>query len=444
MHALLLMVAAVTSADSVDSILADEWTRRGLTPAEVCSDEQFLRRVSLDLIGRIPTVAELQEFRRQPDRAAKVDALLASDEFPRFWSETWTAALNGYSNAFQSDREVLRQWWEQSVRDETPYDEQVTKLIAARGVSALDGPVNFLVRYPQQPAVKAARLFLGVRLDCARCHDHPFDRWTKEDFEMFNRFFSATERREVAQGNIRLLNRRARVEPRERPRFLTGARPRTTQWRDELALFMTNSKPFARAYANRLWYHFLGRGIVEPVDDFNRDNRPSVPALMTHLTEEVRRRRFALKPMIRQICNSRAYQLSSHSPRAGEQDVADLEEVFAVRTLKPLTPEQTYDSVRAALGLARNDDERRRFIRRAVGQSLDEDFSITWQYRETVQSLMARLNINTPAPTSRIDGLYLRILSRSPTDRERRLCAKQSPRDIAFALVNSNEFCFNH
>ncbi len=437
---LLVVSLQVPAAPHIDSILEAEWKRRGIQPAERCSDEEFLRRITLDLAGRIPTVDEIHRFRAKPDRGAKIDELLEGEDFARFWSEVWTATLNGYANAFESDREVLRQWLQRAIRDEVPYDRQVTELIQARGVSALDGPVNFLVRHPEEPVVKVTRVFLGVRLDCARCHDHPFDRWTQEDFRLMNRFFEATDRQEVSEGNIRLVNRRAEVDEAERPRFLTGARPRTTQWRDELALFITNSKPFARAYVNRIWYQLLGRGMVHPVDDFNRDNPPVVPELMEYLMQEVRRRDFALKPMIRMICNSRAYQLSSRRSQEDTQHQA----VFAYFPLKPLTPEQTYDSAVVALGLKSDVQQRRQFIQRTVGRSLDEDFSDTWEYRETVQGLMARLNTSIPATTTSVDELYLRILTRAPTQRERDACRSHKPSDIAFALVNSNEFFFNH
>jgi hypothetical protein len=425
---------------SIESILEEEWSERGIKPAEVCTDDEFLRRVSLDLIGRIPTRDELLAFRQSPDRSAKIDELLASRDFPRFWSEVWTATLNGYSNAFESDREVLRRWLENAFRANTSYDQIASQLITAQGVSALDGPVNFFVRHPEDPAVEICRLFLGVRLDCARCHDHPFDRWTQKDFELMNRFFEATQRQEVTEGNIRVSDRRVEVEREDRPQFLTGARPRTTQWRAELGLFVTNSKPFARAFVNRLWYYFLGRGIVHPVDDFNRENPPSSPRLLAMLTEQVRGNGFDVQATIRLICNSRTYQLSSRH----EQRDKDAESLFAYRLLKPLTPEQTYDSAVTALGLERTESERREFIERAVGQSLDENYSATWEYRETVQGLMGRLNLSLPVPTKSVDALYERILSRSPTSRELTLCRNQATRDIAFALVNSNEFFFNH
>ena len=437
---ILLSLAGGDPGATVDSILAETWRSQGIEPAAVCSDEAFLRRVSLDIIGRIPTLNELNSFTRTPDRAAKIDELLASVDFPRFWSEIWTATFIGYVSRYGTDREVLRLWLVDAFAKEMPYDRLATHLITAKGSSAFDGPTNFLVRYPQEPAVKISRLFLGVRLDCARCHDHPFDRWTQEDFARMNRFFEATDRREVSEGNVRLVNDRPGRDEENHPRFLTGARPRTTQWRDEFALFMTNSKPFARTFVNRVWYHFLGRGIVHPPDDFNRENPAAVPELLEHLADAARQGGFQLKPLIRTICTSRAYQLSSRRETPNPAHEA----VFAYRVVKPLTPEQTFDSAAVALGLDGNAAERREFVRNTVGESLDEDFSTTWDYRETVQVLMSRLNQRLPVPSQSVDQLYLKILSRRPSDRERELCRDQRAEDIVFALVNSNEFFFNH
>lgn len=437
---LLIVATTICADDSIDSILEQEWTSNDFTPAVRCSDDEFLRRVTLDLIGRIPTRDELLAFRQAPDRPAKIEELIQSSDFPRFWSEVWTATFNGYGNVFESDREVLRVWLEDAFRDNNAYDWIASELIGAEGVSALDGPVNFLVRHPEDPAIEVTRLFLGVRLDCARCHDHPFDRWTQEDFELMNRFFAGVRREEVSEGNIRVSNRRMEVEDDDRPRFLTGARPRTTQWRSELALFVTNSKPFARAYANRVWYYFFGRGIVHPVDGFNRDNTAASPRLVAFLAERARNDQFDIRKMIRLICNSRAYQLSSRS----ENRSRSAEALFAYRRLKPLTPEQTFDSAVVALGLKPDTNDRREFIERMMRRSLDEDFSATWDYRESVQGLMTRLSRTLPAPTDSVTGLYERILSRAPTSQERGICDGQAPRDIAFALVNSNEFFFNH
>ena len=191
---ILLLCAGGGGVETVDSILAKTWQSQGIEPAAVCSDEEFLRRVSLDIIGRIPTLDELNSFKGNSDRAAKIDELLASGDFPRFWSEVWTATFNGYISLYGSDREVLRLWLVDAFAKEMPYDRLVTRLITAKGSSAFDGPTNFLVRYPEEPAVKISRLFLGVRLDCARCHDHPFDVWTQRDFYDLAAFFGKTRR----------------------------------------------------------------------------------------------------------------------------------------------------------------------------------------------------------------------------------------------------------
>ncbi len=443
MYALpILLAATVVSGDgnSIDSLLAAEWARRNVQPVARCSDDEFLRRVHLDLVGRIPTLAEIKKFRRQPDRAGQIDLLLASDEFPKFFAATWTAALNGYTNSFGSDREALRSWLEESLAANRPYDWLVTQLITARGASALAGATNFLVRHPEDPAVRVCRLFLGVRLDCARCHDHPFDRWTQEDFRRMSRFFEATERREVSEGNIRLVNRVPDTNEENRPRFLTGAQPRTGQWRDELALFLVNCKPFARNYANRLWYQLLGKGIVDPVDDLSRENPPVMPELLEYLAEVARAESFDIRLMVRRICQSRAYQLSAHHTGSAQQ----LERLFAKRVLKPLTPEQTVDSAARALGIEIPLLERRELIERMVEASLDEDFSETWKYRETVQGLMRRLDVSLPASSASLEEIYLRILSREPTKRELEICEGRAVQDVVFALLNSNEFFFSH
>jgi hypothetical protein len=430
----------IATSSPVDEILTRAWAEQDIEPAAVCSDDEFLRRATLDLIGRIPTVDELHAFRAAPDRAAKIDELLASSDFSRFQSELWTSVLVGYSDQFQSSREVLRDWLEARLADRMPYDRLARSLISAEGDSAFNGPVNFLLRHPDEPVVKVSRVFLGVRLDCARCHDHPFDRWTQSDFESMSRFFSATNRRQISQGNIRLENVIRNVGEDNRPRFLTGARPRTTRWRDEFALFATRSRPFARAFVNRVWYQLFGRGIVDPVDDFSQVNKPASRELLEYLADEAVRSRYDIRAMMRLICNSQAWQLSSLNPNGD----SDREALFAVRTIRPLIPEQFVDSVGVALNRDLPSSERREFIESATADSLAEDFGSTWEYRETVQQLMSRLAGRTGAVTGSTQELFERILSRQPTSRERILCRDRPASDIVFALIHSSEFRFNH
>lgn len=426
-------------ASRVDRLLRDTWRQKGIEPAPPCSDEQFLRRITLDLAGRVPTLPERDAFLAQPDRAAVIDRLLESPEFSRFWAEQWTTQLFGYADD-SSDRDTLATWLEGQLQINRPYDQLVQELVSSTGESAFSGPVNFLLRYPDEPVVKVSRAFLGVRLDCARCHDHPFDRWTQDDFLRMNRFFEAMERRDVSPGNTRLVDVVRQVPPEERPRFLTGAEPRTTQWRAEFGLFLTRSRPFARNFANRLWYQLLGRGIVHPVDDVNRQNPAVLPELLEALADEARSCGFDPRHMIRLIAGSQAYQAQSLAGR----DDAERVKLFAVRTIKPLTPEQWYESMCVATGRKSDAQERMQYIRAFYGDALDGDFSATWEYRETVQGLMTRLVEHIVPPSHRAEELFVRFLGREPTAAERAACESWSAAELSFVLLHSSEFAFNH
>ena len=332
--------------------------------------------------------------------------LLAHPRFPRYWAEVWVTMLNGYGNPFQSNRLLLQKWLEKSFRESRPYDEMARELLTATGYSGIDGPVNFLARYPRDPAAKVARTFLGVRLDCARCHDHPFDRWTNEDYQNLSRFFQAMDRNYIQNGNIRIRDNPGKARGKK-PRFLTGARTVTTQWRRELAYHVTRVKPFARTFANRLWYHFFVRGIVDPPDDFSEQNRASVPELLEFLAGEVQRLRWDFPAIIRMICTSRAYQLSSR--REGVR--ADAEEVFAYRVLKPLTGEQLFDSLEVALGIPNAGRVRAGFVRNFVDRTFGQDFSNSWEYRESIRNLMVKLSMNYRVP-SRLKGRRTSLATR--------------------------------
>jgi len=443
--ALLLTVIPViafggeTAETRVDAILKSAWAETGIQPSPICSDEQFLRRLTLDLVGRIPTTQERTEFLANSDRAALIEKLLNSPEFPIFWGELWTTQLFGYEDN-NADRDTLAQWLHEQFRTNRPYDQIVEDLLTSTGESAFDGPVNFLLRYPEEPVVKVSRAFLGVRLDCARCHDHPFDRWTQTDFKRMNRFFEATERQDVSASNVRLVDIVRDESGDERPRFLTGAEPKTTRWRAEFALFLTRSRPFARNFANRMWYHFLGRGIVHPVDDVNASNPASVPALLEALADETRTQKFDMRQMIQLICNSHAYQRES----SASKDDHKRQEMFAVRTIKPLTPEQWYESMCIATNQPAKLRDRYELVQAFLGDDLNADYSLTWEYRETVQGLMARLVDPVKSPARSVDELFIRFLGRVPTSEELEKCSGRSLDEVSFALLHSSEFAFNH
>ena len=423
----------------VDSILTSAWAEKNVQPVPICNDEQYLRRITLDLAGRIATVEERTAFLGNPDRQGLIERLLSSTEFPAFWGELWTTHLFGYE-ADNADRDTLAQWLQAQFRTNRPYDQIVEELLTSTGESAFNGPVNFLLRYPDEPVVKVSRAVLGVRLDSARCHDHPFDRWTQADFKRMNRFFEATERQDVSARNVRLVDVVPEVNGDDRPRFLTGAEPRTTQWRAEFALFLTRSRPFARNFANRLWYHFLGRGIVHPVDDVNVSNPAAVPALLEALADAARSQKFDVRQMIRLICSSQAYQRESSAVK----EDALRQQLFAVRTIKPLTPEQWYASMCIATNQTAKTEERNELVRTFLGDDLNSDYSATWDYRETVQGLMSRLVDPVKSPARSVEELFVRFLGRMPTSEELENCSDRSLDEVSFALLHSSEFAFNH
>ena len=434
---------------SIDAMLADSWRQGGISPAPVCDDAIFFRRVSLDLIGRIPTTTELDAFRANPDRAKTIESLLQRPEFSRHLAETLTASLVGYGRDEAADREVLQQWLEAQLQKEVGFDRIAKSLISAEGQSALHGPVNFVVKHAEDTGAQVCRQLLGVRLDCARCHDHPFARWTQEDLQAMTRFFESVRYEEISEGNIRVSNRPVEAEGEEVPRFLTGARPRTSQWRSELALFVTHSKPFARNFANRVWYHLMGRGIVDPPGDFSEANQPSHPELLEFLADQTRAENFDVRKLVRRICNSQAYQRSSkgHAPdrQAEPEDDRRLVELFARRVIKPLTAEQLYDSYRVVLG-KRPTMSRRDFVREFLGETVDEDFLLTWKSRETVQSMLESMTSDTPFhdEVGSLEQAFRRVLSRSPSQREEELCRQQSLGVVVFSLIQCNEFVFNY
>ena len=255
-------------------------------------------------------------------------------------------------------------------------------------------------------------------------------------------FFESVRFEEISEGNIRLTSRPRRTDEGETPRFLTGARPRTSQWRSELALFVTRSKPFARNFANRVWYHMMGRGIVDPPGDFHAENQPSVPELLEFLAATSRTQKFDLHAMVRTICLSSAYQLESRSEKPKDQRSVEL---FARRVIKPLTPEQLYDSYRVVLG-SRPAISRREFVEQYLGETSDQDFLLTWKSRETVQTMLEQMTSDAPfhKNIASVDEAYRRVLSRAPTERDLELSRDYGLGVLVFCLVQSNEFVFNH
>ena len=443
----------VEVSKAIDRLLDQEFKRRRIEPNAITSDLQFLRRLSLDLIGRIPTLAEIEVFQQNPDRKKLIHDLVGSPEFSKFTSEVWTTWLIGYTDVFGTDRETFRVWLQDQIQRDRPFDKIVSQILTSEGSVAVNGPTNFLARHYEQPITAVCRSFLGVRLECAQCHDHPFDRWTQEDYESMRLFFEPL-RRQVENGVVSIRDENRRRNDDHLPRFLTGSRPRTSRYRQELALYLTHCKPFARNYGNRIWYFLMGQGIVNPPDDFNQENPAVNLQLLELLAQQAKDHEFDIRSMYRVICNTHAYQRKFSNTKNDVEAVMH----FAARKIKPMLPVQFIDSLMTGLDREISESQRRQFLNRlTLSNDLNEDFQRLWKYRESIQQLMqgmtiqlsdrhriTKQRINDQSSREQLEEMFLRLLTREPSRSERELCQNQSESDILFALALGNEFCFNH
>ncbi|MEM6690641.1 MAG: DUF1549 domain-containing protein [Planctomycetota bacterium] len=426
----------------IDRTLEASFEDNDVEPANPCESWVFQRRVTLDLAGRVPTVEELNRFKRIPVKEVLVDELLASDEFNEYWSEIWTSILVGRRVTEATDREALRQWIEDAFRANVPFDQVAFDLISAEGVSSLNGPVNFLVGNQEDPVTSVSRVFLGVQLDCARCHDHPYDRWTQDDFESMQRFFEPLDFREVS-GGFQIEDEPGSSD--DTPRFLTGARPKTMAWRRELAFMTVRSKPFARAIGNRVWQILFGVGLVDPVDGLSQNDRPSVPELHNAMANYLRESNFDLKGLVKEIALSNAYSRSSDPPEPMTAPALRMaRRLFAVRQPKLLLPEQlirSYASITNASPVSptqRNETAVDWIGRSAVRVGSSDPISFT----RTSQGLLNELASRDRSVPENLDRLFEATLSRKPTTEERRGLSDENFQNLMYALLHCNEFVF--
>ncbi|MFO0930764.1 MAG: DUF1549 and DUF1553 domain-containing protein [Gemmataceae bacterium] len=347
-----------------------------MQPSELCSDGEFLRRACLDVIGVLPSAAEARDFLADTSsnkRARLIDRLLARPEFADFWALKWSDLLRNEEKVLDP-RGVQRfhAWIRQAIVDGTPLDRFARQLIAARGSSYAHPPANYYraLRDPYTRAESTAQVFLGVRLQCARCHNHPFDRWTQDDYHRFAAFFARVQYRIVAN------NRRDRLDKHEFdgeqivyldrtselthpvtgavlvPRYLgDGASlPPRVDRLTALADWVTrpDNPFFARAQANRVWQHLVGRGLVEPNDDFRDSNPASHPSLLDALAADLVAHQYDLRHLVRTITASRTYQLSPVPTTSN----ADDETNFARAVVRPLQAEQLLDAIAAVTAAA--------------------------------------------------------------------------------------------
>jgi hypothetical protein len=323
----------------VDQHTSNKWKQLGLVPSEVCSDEQFIRRLSLDLTGTLPTPSQVLAFAADKDpqkRDKLIDRLLDSPEYTYYFANKWADILR-VKRRNQPDRAkgtfAFHDWIRTAVAQDRPYDEFARGILGASGDEVSNPPTVWYkeLMNPEQFVDDTAQVFLGLRLACAQCHHHPYEKWSQDDYWGLAAFFGRVARKNVqvpgevnqnqgarqvvfsrSRGNV--TNKRTSQPAIMKP--LDGEPMEVSPYddpRQKLVDWMVDpGNPFfARAVANRYWAHFFGRGIVDPLDDMRVTNPPSNPELLDALAKDLVEHRYSLKHLIRTICKSRTYQLSA-------------------------------------------------------------------------------------------------------------------------------------
>lgn len=360
----------------IDSVLK----REGLEPSKQTSDTEFLRRIHLDMTGKIPTPEEVLDFINDGSknkRSKKIDELIGSEESNEYWTLLWVNWLIGRRDDGDDRRIGLTGWVRNAQDTNMPYDQFVGELIAADGQIKDNAAGNYVLRYERSPVFltsHASRLFLGLPMQCAECHDHKTEAWLQEDFYGIAAFFTGIESKEMEEfktmdmyGNETMIeNYLIKNTPKQQrtiyvdsmkesvpPRFLdkTEYTGELTKKREALAEWMTapTNPYFSKAIVNRIWKHFMGRGFVEPLDGFGVENRPTNPALLDWLAEDFVMHGFDLQHLMRTILNSKTYQRSSATNKSNKDD----EIYYSHAYMKPLSAEQFFYSMLQATAFER-------------------------------------------------------------------------------------------
>jgi len=489
----------------IDEHVFSKLREGNMVPSELSTDEEFVRRLYLDVLGLLPTIEETKSFvgSRDPNKRARlIEGLLNRPERDEMWAMRFAEMFRaGYNEAGQKGGGAFYRWLRDKVRGNIPYDQMARELLVSQGRHSFEGQSNFYFVSreidPEESGVNVSQLLLGVQIECARCHNHPFEKWTQDDFYGFAAFFARVERKDMYKTgeNATFLKETGEVlHPKTKqpvqPKYLLGAveqeRP-GEDVREKLAQWITSPKNpfFARAAVNRIWKFFMGRGLVEPVDDFRVTNPPANAALLDALASDFVENGFSLKNLERRILNSRAYQLSSAPNLTNAADQIN----YSHYILRRLTSEQLIDSMvqvtgvyekfptfplgTRAMSIAVLPYTSPHYMMKVFGRNELREVICERDAKPNVAQVMHMLSGDTiqrqitakdsnlekwladSAVTDReiIDRIYLAALSRSPTEMEietalapvRRSGARREAfQDLLWAVFNSKEFLFNH
>ena len=497
-----------TVTEAIDVLMAEAWARQGVEPAPPVDEATWCRRVWLDLAGRIPTEAEQRDFLEAPGpadmrRAALVDRLLDSDEHAVRMRELWDVFLMGRGKReSREDRRRDSGWWaylEQAFRTNRPWDSIVREILVARPAGPDDKGASWFLyerRNDHQAIAEAvAGIVYGARIDCAQCHDHPLAREIKQAHywglvAAYNRGKNVEGSTDVAESAVggfvnftnlkkesqpavvTLLNGPTVPEPRPEDgqqeddsddRYVDpAAKPRVPKFsrREAFATAATSSNPLlARAFVNRLWAVYIGRGIVSPVDEMTTRNTPSHPELLDWLSTDFATHRHDIRRLVRGIVLSRVYALGAFCGTSGGADPA----AFACAAERPLTAEQIARSWCIAAGREPHNDPLRRAAVAAIPDVMPREYQATFQQAQFLSAAPALRDLLEPVPGStiariaalqalseRVEGAFRAVLGRAPepeemVQAEQVLGARsdkpaEAAHDLVWALLTSAEF----
>ncbi len=485
----------------IDKLVAAKLQKLRIAPSEICTDEVFLRRVYLDIVGVPPTVEEYNKFMSSTaaDKRAKlVDELLGRKEFAEIWVNKWAELLQVRSVQNQISYKAMflyYNWLVEKLSKNMPMDEMVQELLGANGGTFKNPATNFYQGTTDTLALteNVAQVFMGMRVQCAQCHNHPFDRWTQDDYYGFAAFFSQIGRKQGEDYRETIIFNSGGGEVNHpvrgtamKPKFLGGAVPDVAGKDRRVMLAKWLASPenpwFASTFANRVWAHFNGVGIVEPIDDVRVSNPATNPELLEELGKRFTASKYDLKGLVRDICNSRTYQRSTQRNDSNATD----ERNFAHASLRRIKAENLLDSLTCvtetkdkfqglplgARAVQLADGNSSTYFLTTFGRATRETpCSCEVKMEPTLSQALHLLNGDTtnakiqqggvakklidakkPAGEA-ITELYLRTLSRKPTkDELDKLLPtmaegsnkQQALEDIFWALLNSREFLFNH
>ena len=495
-------LAGVTEgARAIDELVAAKFKSLRIAPSAVCDDETFLRRVTLDLVGLVPTLAERAAFLADPSsdkRARKVDELMARKEFTELWVMRWAEILQirSLGNEVSPKGAILyHQWLDRRIAANEPVDKMVRDLLTASGGTFDNPPTNYfqLERDTLKLSENVAQAFLGIRIQCAQCHNHPFDRWTMDDYYGFAAFFTQIGRKRAADPRETIvfdsgsgeMQHPVKKQPAA-PKFLGGDQPKISPngRREALAGWITSpDNPFfAKHVANIAWTHFLGRGIVHEPDDARVSNPPSNGPLLGELGRRFAASGWDFRGLVRDICTSRTYQRSCEPNQTNTLDETNfshaavrrqraevlldvLADVTETKNKFPGLPlgaravqvadGRTSNYFLTTFGRATRDDVC------SCAVSMDPSLSQALHLlngdaandRIRQGNVVGRMLDEGRTPGEVIDTLFVRCNGRMPTERERvetlvtvldSADRKQALEDVFWALLNSPEFIFNH